>query len=48
MQIYIGNLRAQGTTAVQHNTDIKKDLQVSHLVAVNKPDGLELFPRLVG
>ena len=46
VQIYIGNLWDQGTTAVQHNADIKKDLQVSHLVAVNKPDWVRTVPQI--
>ena len=44
MQIYIGNLR--GTTAIRHNCDVEKDLEVGSLVALNHPERVGTVPQI--
>lgn len=43
-QIYLGNLR--GKTAIRHNCNIEKDLEIGSLIAVNHPQWAGTVPQI--
>ena len=44
LQIYFGNLR--GKTAIRHNCNVEKDLEVGSLVALNHPEWVGTVPQI--